>query len=185
MTEFTPLQLAALNKFAADGFDGTSMSLIAVDAGIRKATIYAHFASKEELFFSLLQPVMTIEQKFMEETFADVNKSPKGLFLYLESNLSRINDSPSYLRFMLRSIYLPPESLKEKVSRLGGWHYHQLWELVGKKLAMLGVAHKRNPDLSAAYIGLMDSIQTCVLYAPDFALERLNSMWKLFRAALP
>ena len=47
--------LAALDEFAAKGFAGTRVDQIAHAAGVNKAMIYYHFASKEELFNELFQ----------------------------------------------------------------------------------------------------------------------------------
>ncbi len=41
---------AAKRSFLAAGFGAVSMDAIAREAGVSKATVYAHFASKEELF---------------------------------------------------------------------------------------------------------------------------------------
>src|SRR5262245_43838549 len=41
---------AAKQSFLAAGFGAVSMDTIAREAGVSKATVYAHFAGKEELF---------------------------------------------------------------------------------------------------------------------------------------
>jgi TetR/AcrR family transcriptional repressor of mexJK operon len=45
---------AARELFIRDGFSGTSMDAVAKSANVSKATIYAHFASKEELFGAMM-----------------------------------------------------------------------------------------------------------------------------------
>lgn len=45
---------AAFELFLARGFDPVSTDLIAKTAGVSKATLYAHFASKEALFSEIL-----------------------------------------------------------------------------------------------------------------------------------
>lgn len=45
---------AALELFLTRGFDAVSTDLIAKTAGVSKATLYAHFGSKEELFSEVL-----------------------------------------------------------------------------------------------------------------------------------
>jgi TetR/AcrR family transcriptional regulator, mexJK operon transcriptional repressor len=45
---------AAKRAFLASGFGAVSMDAIARDAGVSKATVYAHFGSKEELFGAVI-----------------------------------------------------------------------------------------------------------------------------------
>ena len=45
---------AATRSFLADGFGAVSMDTIAREAGVSKATVYAHFDGKEELFGAVI-----------------------------------------------------------------------------------------------------------------------------------
>jgi AcrR family transcriptional regulator len=45
---------AAMRAFLANGYGAVSMDLIAREAGVSKATVYAHFAGKEELFGAVI-----------------------------------------------------------------------------------------------------------------------------------
>ena len=45
---------AAEGAFLAPGFGAVSMDVIAREAGVSKATVYAHFANKEELFGAVI-----------------------------------------------------------------------------------------------------------------------------------
>jgi len=44
----------AMTEFARTGYSGTTMEAIAEAAGVSKGTLYNYFASKQELFFSLI-----------------------------------------------------------------------------------------------------------------------------------
>src|ERR1700739_1593808 len=46
---------AAKRAFLAGGFGAVSMDTIAREAGVSKATVYAHFAGKEELFGAVIE----------------------------------------------------------------------------------------------------------------------------------
>jgi len=56
-TEATKRKLlrAALRIFARDGFEAASIDDIAVEAGYTRGAFYAHFQSKEDLFFAMLE----------------------------------------------------------------------------------------------------------------------------------
>ena len=50
---------AALDLFSTQGFEPTSVSQIADAVGIRKASVYSHFGSKQEILDALLSEVQT------------------------------------------------------------------------------------------------------------------------------
>lgn len=49
--------LAALDLFSVKGYEGTSISEIAQKVGIKKATMYSHFTSKQEILDELVKTV--------------------------------------------------------------------------------------------------------------------------------
>lgn len=49
---------AALDLFSTQGFEATSVSQIADAVGIRKASLYSHFASKQKILESLMTQVL-------------------------------------------------------------------------------------------------------------------------------
>jgi AcrR family transcriptional regulator len=55
----------ALDLFIEQGYDKTSLREIAERVGVTKAALYYHFASKEEIFRTLMQPVFELQQQAM------------------------------------------------------------------------------------------------------------------------
>ena len=53
-TKAESILAAAKRAFLAAGFAAVSMDAIAREAGVSKATVYAHFAGKEELFGAVI-----------------------------------------------------------------------------------------------------------------------------------
>lgn len=49
---------AALEQFSVQGYEATSISQLAEAVGIRKASLYSHFGSKQEILDSLIQVVL-------------------------------------------------------------------------------------------------------------------------------
>jgi AcrR family transcriptional regulator len=76
---------AAIDLFFQKGYFATSMSAIARACGIQKASIYYHFASKEELLFSI-----------MTSTMGD-------LTAHLQGNLARTRGMAERMRAAVRS----------------------------------------------------------------------------------
>ncbi len=66
---------AASRTFLAKGFGAVSMDAVAREAGVSKATVYAHFAGKEELFGAMVGRVC--ERHF--ETFTAGELDPRDV----------------------------------------------------------------------------------------------------------
>lgn len=49
----------ALNLFSTEGYESTSVSQIAQAVGIRKSSLYSHFASKREILDALIKDVLS------------------------------------------------------------------------------------------------------------------------------
>src|SRR5829696_7835416 len=58
---------AALRTFASQGYDGASMDEIAAAAGVSKAVVYDHVASKRELYMQLLETIRVDLEAVVEQ----------------------------------------------------------------------------------------------------------------------
>lgn len=75
----------ALDLFSVNGYEATSVSQIADAVGIRKASLYSHFASKQEILESIIAQVL--EQYNKHSIFVNVNWDNEA-FAEAEKNLS-------------------------------------------------------------------------------------------------
>lgn len=64
---------AALELFSTQGYEASSVSQIAEAVGIRKASLYSHFASKQDILDSLIQIVLEQYEKHSIFVNADWN----------------------------------------------------------------------------------------------------------------
>lgn len=60
---------AARTLFCDEGYPGTSMDAIAAEAGVSKATVYAHFPSKQQLFSEVLSDVTEAYIRLSKEVY--------------------------------------------------------------------------------------------------------------------
>lgn len=95
------IERAALQLFAANGFDGVSIADIAAAAGVSQGALYRHHASKEELAWNLFS---TAYLRTGEELDAIRARHP-GLDAALTAAVSHFcalyDDEPALFRFML------------------------------------------------------------------------------------
>jgi AcrR family transcriptional regulator len=56
----------ALDLFIEQGYDKTSLREVAERVGVSKAALYYHFASKQEIFRTLMEPMLAVQAQAME-----------------------------------------------------------------------------------------------------------------------
>ncbi|WP_238883095.1 TetR/AcrR family transcriptional regulator [Clostridium sp. YIM B02551] len=110
------LQVAKV-LFCERGFDGTSVRDITNSLNITPGALYAHFKSKQELFFSLLFTVWDDFIKSIHETINDNSHKSIQMQLYgiyaFYVNFDKNDHYNSTL--LLRNFIFPPYSLNEDV----------------------------------------------------------------------
>ena len=60
----------ASETFRSKGFDGTSINVMAREAGISKESIYRYFGSKEDLFLAVVERELEVYKQGMLETIS-------------------------------------------------------------------------------------------------------------------
>lgn len=88
---------AALDLFSVQGFEATSISQIAGAVGIRKASLYSHFDSKQAILDALIQEVL--EQYGKRSIFAktDWDKDTESLPLTADDAVKMIQSQIQYI----------------------------------------------------------------------------------------
>lgn len=77
---------AALHLIGERGIESTSMDAIAVEAGVSKATVYKHWAGKDEL---LLEVISTMQDKIPEYDSGDPRKDMADMLGYMAHSRKR------------------------------------------------------------------------------------------------
>ncbi len=103
---------SSYNLFATHGYEKTSMSMIANDVKIKKASLYYYFSSKEELFYELFKLIMNqseLEKKYNINSFNEENFRENLIRIGLEEIDSLENDPLSgpllleYIQYSFRN----------------------------------------------------------------------------------
>ncbi|MFJ6533297.1 TetR/AcrR family transcriptional regulator [Microbacterium sp. NPDC091662] len=86
---------AAVVRFATTGFRETSVREIAADVGINHATLYSHFASKDELLLAVLMlRHRSVEQEF-ELSGGPVTDDPRvRIALFMRAGMTAVTQYP-------------------------------------------------------------------------------------------
>jgi AcrR family transcriptional regulator len=179
----------AVEHFAEHGYDASSLSEIAALAGMRKASLYAHFANKDALFVQAFERALAEETAYVEDGFARASAEQEAPGHWHPLHLAERYAGSANLRFVLRTAFLPPATIRPVVT--GGFeaylerirqgfcqslHQRHAWARTdGNRLELYG----------DAYLGIIDSLHVELLYAnPAVYARRAASLLKILDDSL-
>lgn len=180
------IKQVALVHFAAHGYEGTSLSKIAEDVGIKKPSIYAHFKSKEDLFMQILQDAYTLELDMCNTFFQEHQGQPVAwqLKTYLYNYLSHYQQQDEF-RFMLRMTFYPPAPVEAAVLKQV-YHFldnleHHLVPIIGQALRNGEIAAIHPEQAATAFMCILDGLFAELLYGGEDRFKRkLEASWLLY-----
>ncbi|MBQ4869244.1 TetR/AcrR family transcriptional regulator [Priestia megaterium] len=184
---FDQLKEAALRQFALNGYEGTSLSSIANEVGIKKQSIYTYFKSKEELFVYSFNESLSRELHFIEGFFDGSNRTlplEKLLYKFLIEYLDRY-DRDFNTSFFIRTSFFPPQHLRELIVhdsyQLTNNLEHLLEELFKEKEYLLHSQFSAD-TATAAYLTILDGLFVEMLYGgrSERLDKRISSTWDVF-----
>ncbi|MGE0371050.1 MAG: TetR/AcrR family transcriptional regulator [Gammaproteobacteria bacterium] len=145
--------VAAQALFAKLGFDGVSMSAVAGAAGVSKANIYHHFASKHGLYVAVLRRSAARTSTLMD-TLADRAATVEDILSrFARSHLATMLENRDAYRLLLREAMEDgPERQHTLATAAVGENFSRLTELVatGQRAGVLRAEHE--PALCAALL---------------------------------
>lgn len=172
---------AAVAQFARHGYEGASLAGIAADAGIRKASLYSHIKNKDALFLTVFEDALKVESQFAHECFEHADTGLPGQH-YCEALLSRYADS-EHFRFLLRTSYIPPESLFHELQEGYETYMQQLladFTAALRRHVGQALSDQDALTLGHAYMGMVDSLHVALIYIGTARFEaRLNALERL------
>ena len=155
------IQSAALELFAAQGLQQTSMRQIADRLGLTKPALYYHFASREELVRSLVQPLVDDVEELLTRVEAAEAGAPRAVleaFFDITYRHRAINQLA--VRELSALAYL------DLGTRVVGWRHRLTTLLVG---ADADLAARTRAVVAAG--GLAD----CIVMFPEVSLDDLRT----------
>lgn len=96
--------LAAQKVFAEKGYAGASMSAIAQVCGVTKAALYNHFASKEELYFCVLEDIAKSLGNLVENALLESGNVIDRLDSLGENIVRYLGNHPQASRLLSREL---------------------------------------------------------------------------------
>lgn len=124
------LHLAA-ERIAERGLDHTKVDDIAELAGIPRATLYYHFAGKEEILAHLLTDVIAAVSRAVEAAAASLGSARQRLTRVVEAQLTVMAENPSTCRALLAE-FGRVERLPALASAIDGAYYAPVRRLLNE-----------------------------------------------------
>ncbi|GED12390.1 TetR/AcrR family transcriptional regulator [Aneurinibacillus migulanus] len=179
------IKAAALILFARNGYEGTYLSEIANQVGIRKPSIYNHFSSKEELFLSVFEDVMWAHVKQIEtlvEKIKDASVEDK-LYQIFNDTFQMYIEEEEVTAFYKRAVIYPPEHLKEFI-REKIFVSEEALSCILRDIFAEGIKNniireEKMEVLLASYYCLIDGMfMQLSFYGEDTIKPRVKSVWQ-------
>ena len=95
---------AATRLFARRGFDGTSLQAIAREVGIRKASLFHHFPSKEDLRLKVLDKLLSHWNEVVPRILAATSRGVDQSDAIIQEATAFFLEDPDRARFLTREV---------------------------------------------------------------------------------
>ena len=171
------LMESAFRLFAAKGNE-FSLTEVAGEVGIQKASIYAHFTSKEELLYAVID--REINQYFLEinENYRDL----KSMFFMI---LKYYDQSHTKLYFWKRLLLFPPKAFAEtlivKIHTLSEERFQIVKEIIRTNMEN-GLIRRQDPEAVAiSYMAMIHgSLSSIIIYQAENVTVYYEKIWENF-----
>ena len=183
------LLAAATQLFAERGYGGTSMADIAERVGVRKASLYNYYASKEELLMELLRSSLAAWDECCLEAMQASGGAERRLWSYVRSAVEFTVEHPEQVAiFRVAAAQVGEPGLKDRVMTVLGEHRQRhraaIESFFTEAVAAGEVAPADPRDLSYVFRmfmqGVLASHLVCCHGDEQLSSPRLESVWRVF-----
>lgn len=145
---------AAAQRFVSQGYAATTLREIAGDAGIKAASIYHHYESKESLFTAVLDDGIAVMVRAFESA-ANAPDDPDRLLRHVRAHLGALFEHGPYTAAHVTAFFTAPPSVRTAVVPVRD-SYELLWNnLLGELLPHIAKAQR--PLVRLVLFGAMNS----------------------------
>lgn len=181
------IKQAALELFASNGFEGTSLEDIAGVVGLKKQSIYSHFKDKDDLFLSIMKDAKSTEIDYYRAHLQDSDLSRPDLVLAsLLFGVKNLYDTDAAFQFWLRYGFYPPKHLYDIVQAEISDNVSQMeqdfTELFSSWMEQKLIPEQDVETMKEAYMGILDAVIVEIVYVnePQRTQKKITALWQIF-----
>ncbi|MBC1429412.1 TetR/AcrR family transcriptional regulator [Listeria seeligeri] len=181
------IKQAALELFASNGFEGTSLADIAGVVGLKKQSIYSHFKDKDDLFLSIMKDAKSTEIDYYRAHLQDSDLSRPDLVLAsLLFGVKNLYDTDAAFQFWLRYGFYPPKHLYDIVQAEISENVSQMeqdfTELFSSWMEQKLIPEQDVDTMKEAYMGILDAVIVEIVYVnePQRTQKKITALWQIF-----
>ncbi|WP_034549533.1 TetR/AcrR family transcriptional regulator [Carnobacterium funditum] len=168
---------SAFELFAKKGISFT-LTEVAEEVGIKKASIYAHFESKEILLKEIIE-------KELKEYFFEINQENDDLKKIFFGVLDYYNNSHIKLLFWKRLLLLPPDSIEnsiiERVHQLSEERFQTVKKLIIVEIEKEILIKDSEESICLMFFSLIHGLLSSeLIYHPYDIREHYDKIWNHF-----
>ncbi len=153
---------AAARRFVAQGYAATTVRQIAEDSGIKAASIYHHFASKEDLFAAVLDEGIRVMVDAFEEVGLVAQSSDLRLLAHVRAHLGTLFEHGPFTAAHVTAFFTAPAEVRERIVPVRDG-YERRWNRLLRET--IDAANRELPLLRLLLFGSMNS--TIEWFDPD------------------
>ncbi len=181
------IKKAAIKFFLQNGFEGASLSEIAEEAGIKKASIYSHFKGKDDLFLEVLKEAKAEEIERKQQFFEKEDSSNPEVFLYhYLLYVKGMFQENEMLKFWLRMGFFPPmhlyDVIQTEVTEAENFQEHLIGQKCGMWIEKGQLSIKDANTFNSAFTGIIIAIMVEIVYfnSGKRVDDKLEALWEVF-----
>ncbi|SHH18144.1 TetR/AcrR family transcriptional regulator [Tepidibacter thalassicus] len=180
------IKIVTLELLAQKGYEGTSLSEIAYKVGIKKPSIYGHFTSKEEIFFSVLNEEIIKFEAYINQILLNMkNKDIKSnLFEFLKEFIEYFYKNSVRIGFWSSIVFFPPFELREKIKiklkNIDKLIYNSILEIICKEIKIEDISEEDLDNIIYSYICILKGSFAMLIYDKKFDIKHIEYIWETY-----
>ena len=168
---------SAFRLFAESGTE-FSLHEVAREVGIRKASIYAHFNSKEDLLYAVIN-------REIDAYFFEINEECRELKSIFFMILDYYDKSIAKLYFWKRLLLFPPKAFEDtliaKTNSLSRPRDRIVIDIIQSDIPHGVISHQDAEAAALSYFSMIHGLlSSIIIYKPDDLTGHYESIWQIY-----